>query len=86
MSGGLRKGQLIRIRMLGRADDWCRARVAELSTTGDERSVILELNDMVRCPSGFISGALPITVNYKAETVEGLMGGEYEIEISDERA
>jgi len=73
------KGEVVRIRAAGTSDDWCGAVVMLVSPNG--KSVGLMLDAMVRAPGGFIGGFLPLIVDAERETVTGLLGGEYEVEV-----
>lgn len=69
----------VRVRRL-RDTDWCYGHVALASANG--RSVAISLNGMVRtADGGGIAGVLPLIVDDEAETVTGLDGTEYEVEV-----
>lgn len=74
----LRKGDVVRVRHVGDSE-WCIARVAIASANG--KSVALYLDDAVRANDGIIAGVLPLNINFEAESVTGLTGDEYEIEV-----
>jgi hypothetical protein len=80
----LAAGMLVRIRVAGTQDEWCPARVAVASDPRQpQQSVGLELGGILRAGSvGVILRALPLVVDYKAETAHDLFGNEYEIEIA----
>lgn len=75
----LKRGEWIRVRETG-GEVWSRAVVAVVGE-GSPCSVALVLLDPVRCQGGIILNALPLTVDYEAQTVRGLFGGAYEIEV-----
>lgn len=79
----MKPGELIRIRAAGTSDEWTLARVLTASGTVPQESVALALHGMVRAPGGFIAGFLPLTVDYEKESVIGLLGEEYEVEVPD---
>ncbi len=74
------RGQTVRVRRDGSQDEWCLATVVLVSANG--RSAGLMLEGAVRTDGGgVILGALPLIVDEAAETVTGLEGTLYEIEI-----
>jgi len=77
----LARGDRVRIR-LNAVDDWREAYVLLASQT-DPSSVMLLLEDGVPARGGLILGSLPLIVDYAAETVTSLFGGEYEIEVAE---
>lgn len=79
MSHVLKKGDMVRVRLMGTEDEWCWA-VVEIASV-DGRSVALNLKGMVHGGGGVIAGMLPLNVDYEAETVTNLFGDEYEMEI-----
>jgi hypothetical protein len=52
-----------------------------VSSKPGPQSVALTLMGVVRAGSGYIAGMLPLTVDYEAGTVTGLVGDEYDIEV-----
>jgi len=78
----LEQGDRIRIRLVG-DPEWSYARVALASpiSADSTQSVGLFLESPVRSGSGILIGALPLTVNYSAETTTSLLGDQYEIEV-----
>lgn len=75
-------GEAVRVRRRGLSDAWCFGSVAMVS--GNGKSVALYLDGMVRtADGGFIGGVLPLIVDCEAETVAGLDGTEYEVEIQE---
>ena len=81
----LKRGDRIRVRLAGSADEWAHAFVA-LASDGNPSSVMLWFmngGEAVRTASGgVIYNALPLSVDYAGETVESLFGDSYEIEVS----
>lgn len=76
----LRTGTTVRVRLAGCDDEWCTGLVILAGGT----SVMLMLDGMVHAPGGvIIAGVLALIVDYDAETVTGLLGGEYQIEIGE---
>jgi hypothetical protein len=73
----VKKGDRVRVRR-DPGDEWCDAYVVLVSENG--KSVGLLLSGLVRAGDGFIGGALPLMVDPKTQTVEGLTGDAYEIE------
>ena len=74
------KGDAIRVRKIGTDDEWCAATVILVSPNGN--SVALELCGFVHAAGGgIIGGVLPLLIDYEAETVNGLDGCEYEVEV-----
>jgi len=80
MTDQLHTGQRVRVRR-DSTDEWAQAAVALASSNG--RSVMLLLLDLpVRGAGGLIAGALPLIVDYEAETVTSIFGDPYQIEVS----
>ena len=77
----LAKGETVRIRALNSDSDWCPATVIVVSTNGV--SVGLLLHGAVRAAGGMATGTLPLFIDYERETVTGLLGEEYEIEVRE---
>lgn len=78
----LRKNEPIRVRKLD-TDAWCTGTVILVSPCGE--SVALQINGSVRAADGgLIVGFLPLIVDYSAETVTGLDGCGYEVEIREQ--
>jgi hypothetical protein len=76
----LTQGQRARVRRVGRADEWCMAEVALVSSNG--ASVALALEGVVRtADDGVILGVLPLLIDRARDVVEGLDGTAYEIEV-----
>jgi hypothetical protein len=75
---GLTSGGRVRIRQIG--GDWCDATVLLLSPNG--KSAPLELNGALRVNGGIMLNVCPVLTDDDAETVTGLMGEEYEIEVA----
>ena len=71
----------MRVRLSGRGE-WAPAFVA-LASESDPSSVMLMLDHAVLASSGgmFIN-ALPLTIDYKAETVTSVYGDAYDIEVA----
>jgi len=84
MTDRLKRGDYVRVRQsAGR--DWTPAFVA-LASPSDPSSVMLMLDGAVLASSGgMFLNALPLTIDYTAETVTGLYGDSYEIEIAAEK-
>lgn len=78
MNQPLERGEYIRIRAAS-GGEWCDGFVA-LASNGSKASVMVLLNGAVRAGSGVILNALPLTIDYDAQTVVSLLGDEYEIE------
>ena len=79
----LTRGMYVRVRHVDDAGEWCPAFVGLASDTNPSSvMLLLFLRDAVRASGGVIVGALPVTVDYDAETVTGLTGDEYEIEVT----
>jgi hypothetical protein len=77
----LHKGQTVRVRLAGTSDEWCGATVAIAS--GNGISIGLWLDAAVRTSSGgFIAGLLPLFIDSEKQSVKGLFGDEYEIEVA----
>lgn len=71
-------GQQARVRRVGRADEWCEAEVALISSNGV--SVALALDGAVRTATdGIVVGILLIDVT--RDRVMGLDGTEYEVDV-----
>lgn len=80
MSDRLKRGDYVRVRLRD-SGDWTPAFVA-LASDSDPSSVMLMLDGAVRTTSGgMFANALPLSVDYGAETVTSLHGDEYEIEV-----
>lgn len=78
-NGRLERGDYIRLRK-NKGDDWAEGFVALAGGT----SVLVMSNDLARASGGMLTGAIPLTVNYEAGKVTGLIGGdEYEVEVKD---
>lgn len=80
MTPRLQRGHRVHVRHSDDGGDWCPAIVALASDTNPS-SVALILMGAVRGGSGIIAGTLPLTVDYDAETVVGLTGDSYEIDV-----
>ena len=77
----LKRGDYVRVRLSGHHDEWTQAFVA-LASDSDPSSVMLMLDGAVRVSSGgMFVNALPLTIDYGAETVTSLHGDSYEIEV-----
>lgn len=81
MTDRLQRGNYVRVRMEGDAE-WIPAFVA-LASPSNPSSVMLMINGLVRAPGGYVGHALPLTINYESESVSGLLGGSYEIEVQE---
>jgi hypothetical protein len=80
MTDRLKRGDYVRVRLSDR-DEWTPAFVALASDT-DPSSVMLMLDGAVRSSSGgMFVNALPLTIDYAAETVTSLHGDAYDIEV-----
>jgi hypothetical protein len=75
----LQAGNAVRIRYR-ESDEWVPAMVALASDTNPS-SVMLLLNGAVRSAAGIIANALPLSIDYEAQTVISLFGDPYEIEV-----
>jgi hypothetical protein len=80
----LKHGDRVRVRQRS-TDDWTDAAVA-VASDKQPASVMLLLDGPVRAGGGVVSNGLPLTIDYEKETVTGLFGGEYEIEVRSEQA
>lgn len=81
MSDRLKRGDCVRVKLDG-DDEWSRAFVA-FASDSDPSSVMLMLDGAVRSSSGgMFVNALPLTVDYGAETITSLHGDSYEIEVA----
>ena len=80
----LRPGDRVRVRALGRKE-WANAAV-ELASDTDPSSVMLRLleGEGLRVGRGVYFNFVPLTLRYQEERVEGLLGGEYEIEVASQ--
>ncbi len=75
----LKKGDLVRVRLLGTDDEWCEG-IAELVSSNGE-SIALSLDGMVRDGrGGFIMNFLPLIADFEKGTLTSLLGSEYELE------
>jgi hypothetical protein len=73
------KGRRVRIRA-STTDEWCEGKVALISSNG--RSAVFLIEGMVRAKGGYIGGGpLPLQIDPIEETVTGLDGMEYEVEV-----
>jgi hypothetical protein len=78
----LKRGDYVRVR-LSDQDEWTQAFVA-LASDSNPSSVMLMLDGAVRASSGsMFVNALPLTIDYGAETVTSLRGDSYKIEVCD---
>lgn len=76
----LRRGDVCRVRK-NHQDEWTQAVVALASDT-DPSSVMLTFDGAVRDGrGGFVAKCLPLTIDYKAQSVISLFGDTYEIEV-----
>lgn len=77
----LTEGRRLRVRRLDTDDEWCEGHVVLASSNG--KSVAVELRGgMVRTRDGGLIGCvLPLSVDYEQQTVTGLEGTEYEVEL-----
>jgi hypothetical protein len=76
----LKRGDYVRVR-LNTGDEWTQAFVA-LASDSNPSSVMLLFDGAVRTPGGgLITGGLPLTIDYKAQTVSSLLGDSYELEV-----
>jgi hypothetical protein len=57
-----------------------------LASNTNPSSVMLMFSGAVRAKSGLLVGGLNLSIDYQAETVESLLGDEYEIQVRDEQA
>jgi hypothetical protein len=81
MTDRLKRGDYVRVR-LNEHDEWTPAFVA-LASDSDPSSVMLMLNGAVRSSSGgMFVNSLPLFIDYAAETITGLHGDAYEIEVT----
>lgn len=82
MTYRLKRGDHVRVRLEGSADEWTPAIVA-LASEAEPSSVALILGGPMRSGSGGVwMGALPVTVDYERETVISLIGDAYDIEVA----
>jgi hypothetical protein len=79
MNMKLAKGDRVCVRR-DPTDEWCEGDVVLVSPNGE--SVGLMLHGSVRAGDGFILNALPLIVDYSKETITGLTGDLYELEIN----
>ena len=83
--GRLETGDLIRIRRVltmadwGARDEFCPAHVV---FSRDTSVLLCPHGGFVRAGTGIMMGAFFLTVDYEAETVTGLLGDEYEIDVA----
>jgi hypothetical protein len=81
MTDRLKHGDYVRVR-LNEHDEWTEAVVA-LASDANPSSVMLLLDGAVRDSwGGFIAQALPLTIDYGAESVTSLFGDSYELEVT----
>lgn len=78
MSKRLKAGDEVRIRN-ARNGDWCLGVVILASNA----AVAFELDGTVWSGNGLIAGVLPVFIDYERETVTGIFGDEYEIEVKE---
>jgi hypothetical protein len=83
MSERLKTGQRVRIRSTVAGGDWAEGVVALASGNGESVGLLLDVP--VRIPAGIIGGALPLLIDYEAETVEDLFGNSYVIDVRGEQ-
>lgn len=74
--GRLEPGDYVRLRR-DKGDDWAEGFVALASGT----SVFVITSGIVRAGGGLLTGGVPLTVDYEKQTVTGLTGDNYEIEV-----
>lgn len=74
----LKLHEAIRVRQVGDSE-WCYGTVVLVSANGV--AAALKLNGVVRAGKGIVAGVLPLFVDKHAETVTGLTGHQYEIEV-----
>jgi hypothetical protein len=78
----LQRGDYVRLRYR-ESDDWVPAFVALASDTNPS-SVMLLFTGVVGASSGAITNALPLSIDYEAQTVVSLFGDEYDVEVTDD--
>jgi len=84
MPDKLQKGMRVQIRLAGSADEWCPAIVWVATDNG--KSIALALEGGVRASGGWVAGAIPLLVDYEAQTVRSIFGhDEYEVQIAQVR-
>lgn len=75
----LQKGDRIRLRNRP-SDDWTDATVVLASSNG--KSIGIEIHQPLRSGDGlYAGGAVPLIIDYERQTVSGLTGDQYEVEI-----
>lgn len=78
----MKTGDVVRVRRIRSNDEWCVADVALCSK--NMKSAALDLGDgFVWAAAGIIAGVLPLSIDLERETVKGLDGQEYEIEVKE---
>jgi hypothetical protein len=81
MEGRIKRGDYVRLRYR-EGDEWVPAFVGLASDTNPS-SVMLLFDGAVRSASGIIANALPVSIDYEAQTVISLFGDAYEVEVME---
>ena len=82
MTRQLRRGDYVRVRLADTDHDWTEGFV-EMASETNPSSVMLQVEGIQSRKGAIIIGGLPLTIDYKAETVESLFGDSYEIEVAE---
>jgi hypothetical protein len=85
MINALKRGDYVRVRLAGTTDEWAEAFVALASESNPSSVMLLFNGGAVRTRAGgsFLNG-LPLSIDYENETVRGLTGDDYEMEVRGE--
>lgn len=78
----LERGDYIRIRPIGSNNEWIVAMVTLAS--GNGRSLMIQFSGTLAGDDGYYVGTAPLSIDYSQESVEGLFGGKFEIELPGE--
>lgn len=77
--GNPARGDLVRVRQAGDRE-WTMGTVILASPEG--RAIVVRLAGAVRAGEGYVMNVLPLMIDYENETVTGLTGHEYEMEVA----
>lgn len=81
----LTQGQRVRVRALETNREWSDGLVLLASQNG--KSVAVQIDSPVALPGGqIIGGVLALVIDWKQETIVGLFGEKYEMEVLDTEA